>query len=93
MSQTVVVQIGNSDNKLTQAQWANFVSCVRTALSRYEVHFSGGSATDAPWQNFCWVFAAHSMDGLVSDLGDIAKTFNQDSIAVTIGTTQFVRTP
>ena len=38
---TVTIQIGNSDNKLTQEEWADFVSAVSNAVSESEarVHF------------------------------------------------------
>ena len=58
MNATVTIQIGNSDDKLTQKQWANFVNEVRSLIVQTgETHFDGGSRNDARWQNFCWVVA------------------------------------
>jgi hypothetical protein len=64
---TVVIQIGNSDNKLTQSEWADFVGTVHDAVMCLagEIHFSGGSTWSAPWQNACWVCLANQ-DGIHS---------------------------
>lgn len=45
--QTLVVLIGNSDDKLTQKQWAGFVLELTDCIERRaaHVHFWGGSAT------------------------------------------------
>jgi hypothetical protein len=89
---TVVVQIGNSDNKLTQVEWSDFIRNVHNAVSKIsEVHFTGFSAPDAPWQNACFIINSYSMDGLTSELRFICKRFRQDSIALTIGKTEFVK--
>lgn len=89
---TLVVQIGNTDNKLTQQQWAEFCRLTHSVVSRYgALQFSGGSATDAAWQNYCWVLSARSMDGLRTELAVLAHQFKQESIALTVGDTQFIK--
>lgn len=94
MSKTVVVQLGNSDNKLTQAEWSEFVSYVRDAIgeSSINIHFDGGSRYDAPWQNACFVSEVcdEHLAQLKSDLECYRKMYRQDSVAVTIGDTLFV---
>lgn len=92
--QTVVIQIGNSDNKLTQSEWADFIATVHDAvmcLSR-EIHFSGGSTWSAPWQNACWVCIADN-DGAYSlrqAMRVACERYRQDSIAMTFGSTEMV---
>jgi len=56
-SKTFTVQIGNSDDKLTQKEWSNFVRDLERDFGKLmsEVHFSGSSPSNAMWQNFCMV--------------------------------------
>jgi hypothetical protein len=92
---TVIIQIGNTDDKLSQREWASFVDAVRDEihLNAWEIHFSGFSSSDAPWQNACWVV---SMDddrlfGLKQELCYFAHQYNQESIAWTEGITEFLK--
>jgi hypothetical protein len=94
---TMVIQIGNSgnsDDKLAQQQWSNYVSQMYSKIMMYaeEVHFSGGSQFDAPWQNACFVFeiGKSHCTGLSIELKSIRENFNQDSIALTQGETSFI---
>ena len=93
---TYVIQIGNSDNKLTQNQWAHFAAGVHLAVSSHcrQIHFKGGSDWDAPWQNACWVcvpVSEESANLLLNDLVLEAARNQQESIAVTVGETEFVK--
>lgn len=93
---TYVIQIGNSDNKLTQNQWAHFVVGVNLAICSHcgHVHFKGGSDWDAPWQNACWVCVPISEEAanlLRSDLALEAARNGQESIALTVGETEFIK--
>ena len=67
---TVVVQIGNSDDKLTQKNWSFFVADVRTAVASVatRIHFSSGSPSAQSWQNYCIVAEATSLNDLRSQL-------------------------
>jgi hypothetical protein len=91
---TVCVQIGNSDDKLRQAEWAMFVSSVDGLLLRFEKqrHFKGGSTQWEPWQNACWVIEVEesSMIELFARLSATGTKYNQDSIAVMVGETRFI---
>jgi hypothetical protein len=91
---TVTVQIGNSDDKLTQSQWSKFVDKVHTTISTFaqQVHFSAPSHGDAPWQNFCCVFVIYEehIAPLKAHITDIRKDFSQDSAAWTEGDTAFI---
>lgn len=89
---TVLVQIGNSDDKLIQAVWAKFYESVTEAITAVEQNrwFSGASSPTASWQNAAWVFSMprHKTEFLKQKLGLIAGEYNQDSIAE--GVIQFV---
>jgi len=91
---TVVVQIGNSDNKLHQADWARFVRRVGEIIREHAkaIHFFGGPENWAEWQKVCWVFDGEEsgLDHLKSQLTEARKEFLQESAAVTVGETEFV---
>lgn len=91
---TITIQIGNSDDKLTQKEWAQFVDAVHMSISNRceEMHFSGGSSNNAIWQNFAWVFTCQEkhIDTLKSRISAVGGTFKQDSVAWTEGETLFI---
>lgn len=91
---TCVVQIGNSDNKLTQCQWAAFAFAMQQVVNRHVnvIHFCGGSAWFDAWQNACVVGEINEtrIKDLKLDLSELCSTYSQDSIALTIGPTEFV---
>ena len=89
---TVVIQIGNSDDRLTQREWYNYVHEISEIMTWYERHFVGFSAPDSPYQNAAWVINVRDdeIDDIVSILESIRVKYNQDSVAVTIGDTRFV---
>lgn len=94
----VLVSIGNSDDRLSQAHWAAFIHAVRTLLDVYteagaiRVHGEWFSKPDSPWQNANWCFEPlHKVAPVfVEDLIAIRKKFGQDSIAWTEGQVQFL---
>lgn len=94
MAQTVTIQIGNTDNKLTQQEWSNFVMTIEKRLKTLGVtfHFSAGSATEAPWQNYCWVVEASELTvaNIRNMLLVMTRWYDQDSIAMTVGQTELV---
>ena len=89
---TVVIQIGNPDDKLKQCEWSHLVldleKTVRVCCQ--QVHFTGFSAGDAPWQNHCVVADCDDLGWLQSHLEQLCQKHNQGSIAVTVGATIFV---
>lgn len=90
---TVTIQIGNSDDKLTQSEWAKYVSEVDEVVRRgTHVHFFGGSPNWYPWQNAAWVIVADKsvLNHISLELHDIRKKYDQDSVAWTQGETAFV---
>lgn len=93
MMTTVTIQIGNSDDKLTQGEWAKYVSEVDAAVRiGTQVHFFGGSPNWYPWQNACWVIVGDKsvLTDISMELHDIRKKYSQDSIAWTQGETAFI---
>jgi len=95
IEQTITIQIGNSDDKLSQNRWHDYCEHVQGVLDYHpiELHFSGFSRPDAPWQNACWVGVAKEADveSIKAALRTCAEIFDQDSIAMTVGYTHLVR--
>lgn len=93
---TVAILIGNSDNRLTQRRWSEFVRSVHVTVNSFsdEIHFDGASPSDSPYQNHCWVFQAElsaaEQENFKRAISANAALFQQDSIAVVIGETKFV---
>jgi hypothetical protein len=87
---TTVIQIGNSDNKLTQEQWSEFIEEINYILYNEKLHFVGGSNNSSPYQNYCWVVEGELSDTYKKELTDCRIDYLQDSIAVTTGTTEFI---
>lgn len=92
---TYIIQIGNTDDKLTQVKWSEFVRRVNdnvNAVAPGKVHFFGGSSNWERWQNCCWVFEPdprHLVEFL-DDLKLLRALYFQDSVAVTVGETTFL---
>ncbi|MEJ7593680.1 MAG: hypothetical protein WKF77_19245 [Planctomycetaceae bacterium] len=91
---TVTIQISNSDNKLTQGEWAQFITEMRRTIQENcdKVLFIGGSDTFAPWQNARWVVAVsdENLMQLRSMIVGVRKACHQDAVALTCGTTELV---
>lgn len=91
---TIVVQIGNSDNKLPQAEWAEFVRRVDVTIreNAQAVHFFGGTENWAAWQRVCWVFDCEGtrLAGLKELVTATRREFRQDAAAFTEGETEFI---
>lgn len=86
---TVYVSIGNSDDKLGQADWATFHSAVNGVIRRaaHRVHGAWVSPSTDPWQNACWCIEIDEAPGvfgtqwLRNQLANLAGAYGQDSIA------------
>ena len=91
---TVTIQIGNTDDKLTQTEWAAFVLMMRAQILQHcqAVHFFGAPANWELWQNVAWVVMCETdkLPALKAAVADARNTFRQDSAAWTEGETQFV---
>ena len=91
----VVVIIGNSDDKLSQSEWCDFIADVRESINRDEgiVEFAGGSAAEKPFQNYCFCATFKSYDRidlLKRELRHVRKRWRQDSIALVMNTPEFI---
>ena len=88
------IQIGNSDNKLTQEEWSNYVSAIHgaTTVDGIETHFFGSSEGSKPWQNACWVVAIREVevDAMFKAIAKIRMQFGQDSVAVILGDVRMI---
>lgn len=97
----IYVSIGNSDDKLSQADWSSYALDVDRAINSSmgyvgsTVHGRWYSPPAEPWQNACWCIEfvdeiAHVADGLKRRLAGIARDYRQESIAWAVATTEFI---
>jgi hypothetical protein len=92
---TVTIQIGNSDDKLTQREWSEFVIEVNELVdaNAANVHFFGAPSGWLVWQNVAWVIQfddAVVQEAFQKKLIEIRKKYKQDSVAWTEGETLFL---
>lgn len=98
---SAVVCIGNSDDKLTQAEWSQYVADVDRFIDRwrFNVYFRGFPGSSERWQNACWVLDARDLFGepngmaidiLRKELSIIAERYKQDSIALILGKSEMI---
>ena len=90
---TVYISIGNSDDKLSQSEWADYIMAVTSVLSTHHVTIHGlwFSETASPWQNCCWCVECEDETGVIrGELGAVAERFRQDSIAWAVAETEFL---
>lgn len=91
---TIVIGIGNSDDKLTQVEWADFVIEIKNCINAFcgTIHFFGGSATWGYFQNVTWIVECHEdfLKEFAKELSSIRSEFKQDSIAWIEGHTIFI---
>ena len=100
-SSTVCVMIGNSDDKLTQAEWSKFYAHVDSLVSLYAGHVFGrwASLPHAPYQNACWAFVVgegtgggyRPRDVLRLALSEVALSYRQESIAWVEGVPEMLK--
>lgn len=96
----VYVSIGNSDDKLSQAEWAAFYRDVCLAI-RFEsdihgkpvIHGQWVSEPASAWQNACWCVELNFrlQHRLRQVLSLIAREYRQDTIAWAEAKTEFIK--
>jgi hypothetical protein len=87
----ICIQIGNTDNKLTQQEWSEYCRAIRGICEAHGVvHFAGGSPTDAAWQNYCVCVETDHHIALRMLIAKRRATHQQDAVAWIQGETQFV---
>ena len=100
------MQIGNSDDKLTQREWAHFIADVRQVVNGWSSHPGTPNKLHGEWfslpdmehQNACWLVELHAddedaMSGLRDELAALCDEYRQASIAWTAGVTEFIHAP
>jgi len=87
----ICILIGNTDNKLTQLEWSEYCRAVRGMCEAHgAVHFSGGSPTDAAWQNYCVCVETDTPAVLRRLIAKRRATHRQYAVRWLQGETQFV---
>jgi hypothetical protein len=96
-TKTIIIQIGNSDNKLTQEEWHNFVYEVNDLIctTADKIYFAGGPSNYSLYQNAAWIteyrkISKMRLDIFSSKLKELKEKYKQDSIAWTEGITTFI---
>lgn len=85
-TRTVYIAIDNSDGKLSQARWSDFVSVVQVQVKAFacNIHFAGSTPSADRWQKVVWIAEFTHLGqeaNLEDELRDIASDYQQDSIA------------
>lgn len=83
---TVHISIGNSDDKLTQLRWSQYVDEVDRLVDSVAsvVHGRWMSLPNTRYQNACWAFEVMEeidVENVKKILAGIAFAYDQDSIA------------
>ena len=97
----VYISIGNSDDRLTQKQWSDFVLEVSAEVTSLgHVHGAWFSTPAVPWQNACWCVEFTGPDSqaeanVVAEAkkvtAELAAEYKQDSIAWAVApVTEFI---
>jgi hypothetical protein len=92
---TVYISIGNSDDKLSQAEWSQFVlelSAEVVSLAA-QTHGAWFSQPVVAWQNACWCveFASEAQEMTAMEMtAKLARKFGQESIAWAVAETTFI---
>lgn len=85
MSGVVYIGIGNSDDKLSQREWARFQLEVRQALRHHSCHLLGEwhSHPESMFQNACYAIDGDNAEvpELKGDLAALATVYRQEAIA------------
>jgi len=92
---TIYASIGNSDDKLTQREWSQFLRAFLAGIRMHaaEIHGEWHSSPTAPFQNACVCFEIVECEAedLRDLFGRMAHQYRQDSIAWAVApTTEFL---
>lgn len=93
----VCISISNSDDKLSQLEWSQFVARIRDEVKHSTGHVHGEWLTppDSRWQGACWWVALvdDRADAFKAKLRRAAADSHQDSIAWLSGESEMLRPP
>ncbi len=91
---TVYVSIGNSDDKLGQERWSDYVSEVDFWLGEFQTHRHGEwySLPNVMWQNACWCIVVDPLDvdKAKAKLAELAAQYEQAAITWAEAQTSFI---
>ena len=91
---TMIICIGNTDNKLTQQGWYSFCNDINHTIEQYPhtLHFFGGPPTHSPYQNVLWMLEIREeyIEKLKREIKEVRETFGQDSVFVMVSDGEFV---
>lgn len=94
MKRTLTILPGNTDHKLSQVEWHDYVLEIGGLIDSWSqnVWFFGAPANWMAYQNACWVIEImdEDMTGFSTELRLIRERYHQDSIALVDGITRFV---
>ncbi len=87
----VCIQIGNTDNKLSQQNWSKYCHDIKSICDKFGIiHFTGGAPTDMPWQNYCVCVMTDEPEILRESVIECRKKYLQDSVAWLEGFNSFI---
>lgn len=89
----ITVSIGNTDNRLSQVEWHEFVTEMDAAIgAKGKIHFFGDSPNWMPWQNVAWIveIKPENVEGLLANIKDVRAKYLQDSAFVMLADGMFV---
>lgn len=82
---TAYISIGNSDDKLTQAEWSQYVvEIIARVVSIGHTHGAWFSLPHTPYQNACWCVEFDTAEDLAEGrevAAEVREKWRQDSIA------------
>lgn len=93
---TAYVSIGNTDGKLSHAEWAEFYGLTRELLTEVgvtsAVFGAWHSLPATPYVNACWAvqIPAVHVESVKLALRALARKFRQDTIAFAVAETEFL---
>lgn len=92
---TVTIIAGNSDDKLSQGEWSQFVDDLDTVIrgdAIFGVHFFGCPPSSARYQNACWVIGlpGRYSKQLRAAIEHVRARYRQNSVALITGKVEFI---
>lgn len=90
---TVYASIGNSDDKLSQSSWSNYLHSFRECMAKFAVQVYGDwtSEPSSSYQNACIAIATETPLTLKAALTLLREGYEQDSVAwAVVGETEFI---
>lgn len=90
----VYISVGNSDDKLSQVEWSQFVVEMTARVAAVgHVHGSWASNPVSAYQNACWCVEYRSEDQVTEArevAAELRDKYRQNSIAWAVADTEFI---